>query len=877
MTTRAPCLPLSIPLLLFAAAAHAADSPPTEEQSPSATAPVTTVVAQATVDAAAVPVVVAQASPETPPPAPTVIAQAAPPNNAASDSEPIAVEKIVVTSQKRAQDVQAVPVSISVLNATEMESQHLVNYEDLSRIIPGVSFNSGYAGEGLTNIVIRGISATGGSSTVGIYLDDVSIATKNFYDPGSASPRFLDFQGIEVLRGPQGQLYGDSSEGGTIRYISNQPQMFDRSGEVAGDVSFTKHGSVNWNTTGVLNLPVSPGLFALRGSVYVSSDSGWIDNYSFNQGSCTETLVQTYGACQSIAQTKGPLQAKGVNRESDFTFHLIGKLTPGNDWTITPTYFHQVAQTSDNAAFYPTLGLYEQDKEVQEPSHDKMDLATLSVKKSFEAFDFTSVSGWYRRDLNRQEDGTFFNSTAFGEFFLDPVLGPYNPVTMIPVLFPNGTPQQIANYQNFNDTVISNLPSTVHFHTTYHNISQELRLSSSEDSKSPLKWVAGAYYAQQTIHNLDFQQIPGIDTVFTGFYGFPLEANSQTINGAAAPGQTLFPNDIDESDDRTYVERQIAFFGQADYDLTPTWHFGLGARYTRTHEDFHSTEIGFYQIGNISPYYQEASFYSVTPKASVSHDVTANDKVYASIGEGFRSGGPTGPIVFGSEGVCNFDLTNIGQPSQPVKFDSDKLWTGELGSKNLLLDGRLTVDGALFYTKWSNIQQQIYLPTCGYYFTANVGDARIYGGELEAAWRVTNELRLTLALSAESATITSTKYPAVIAPGAHVVDVPDATLAAGVSYTIPFFSNYKLVSRANYSFIGHSYGSYQTNNSNYSNPGYGVLTLSATMVDKKSEFSVYAKNALNNQTIIQRPEINTVFEGYTVRPLTVGVTAKLKF
>lgn len=866
MTTRTPCLTVAIPVLLFAVATHAAEPPAPGEQSSPAQGPVMTVVAQATTNTPPdAPMTVAQASPDTPPPQPTVVAQVAPPANSTSDSEPITVEKIVVTSQKRAQDVQAVPVSISVLNATDMESQHVLNYEDLSRVIPGVSFNSGYAGEGLTNIVIRGISATGGASTVGIYLDDVSIATKNFYDPGSASPRFLDFQGIEVLRGPQGQLYGDSSEGGTIRYISNQPQMFDRSGEVAADTSFTKHGSFNWNTTGVLNLPVMPGVFALRGSVYLSSDSGWIDNYSFNGANCTEALVQAAGACQSTQQTQGPLRAKGVNRESDFTFHLLGKWTPGNDWTITPGYFHQVAQTSDNSSFYPSLGLYEQDKEVQEPSHDKMDLASLSVKKSFEAFDFTSVSGWYRRDLNRQEDGTFFNSTAFGEFFLDPVLG-----SIVP-------PQQVGAAQTFNDTVISNLPSTVHFHTTYRQLSQELRLSSSEDSKSPFKWVAGAYYAQQTIHNLDYQQIPGIDTVFTGFYGFPLEAVGQTINGLAAPGQTLFPNDIDEYDDRTYVERQTALFGQLDYDLTPTWHFGLGARYTRTHEDFHSTEVGFYQIGNISPYYQESSFYSVTPKASVSHDLTPNDKVYASIGEGFRSGGPTGPIVYGPEGVCNFDFTNIGQTSQPIKFDSDKLWTGELGSKNTLLDNRLTLDGALFYTKWSNIQQQIYLPTCGYYFTANVGDARIFGGELEAAWRVTSELRLTLALSAESATITSTKYPAVIAPGAHVVDVPDLTLAAGVAYTIPFFSNYKLVSRANYSFIGHSYGSYQTDNSNYSNPGYGVLTLSATMVDKKTEFSVYAKNALNNQTIIQRPEVNTVFEGYTVRPLTVGLTAKLKF
>jgi iron complex outermembrane receptor protein len=850
MTMRPSCYLVSVLLLpMLAAAAYAADPPKPAEEPPTAVSPPATVVAQAASD-----------TPDQQPAA-IVVAQAATDTGGA-----VAVEKVVVTAQKRAQELQAVPVSISVLNANELESQHIVNYEDLSRSIPGVSFNSGYASEGLTNIVIRGISATGGASTVGLYLDDVSIATKNFYDPGSVSPRFLDFQGIEVLRGPQGQLYGDSSEGGTIRYIPNQPNLYERSGEVMGDTSFTKHGNINYNATGILNLPLSPGVFGVRASVYTSSDSGWINNYTFNGANCTEALVVAAGACQGTPQTQGALQAKGVNRESDITFHLIGKLTPGNDWTITPAFFHQVAQTSDSSSFYPSLGgLYNQDKEVQEPSHDKFDLISLSVKKGFEYFDFTSVSGLFHRDLQRQEDGTFFNSTAFGEFFLDPVVG-----SIVP-------PGQVAAAQTFNDTVISNLPSTVHFQTTYRQFSQELRLSSPDDSRSALKWVGGAYYAIQTIHNIDFQQIPGIDTTFTKFYGFPLEQVGTIINPAAAPGQTLFPNDIDESDDRTYVERQTALFGQLDYDLTPTWHFGLGARYTRTHEDFHSTEIGFYQIGNISPYYQEASFYSVTPKATVSHDIDANNKIYGSIGEGFRSGGPTGPIVFGPTSVCNTDFTNIGQPSQPIKFDSDKLWTGELGSKNILLDNRLVLDGALFYTKWSNIQQQIYLPTCGYYFTANVGDARIYGGELEAAWRVTSNLRLTLALSAESATITNTKYPIVISPGAHLIDVPAETVAAGVAYTMPFLSEYALTTRANYSFTGHAYGSYQVGNSNYSNPGYGVLNLSATMVNKKCEFSIYAKNALNNQTIIQRPEVNTVFEGYTVRPLTVGVTAKLKF
>jgi iron complex outermembrane receptor protein len=99
----------------------------------------------------------------------------------------------------------------------------------------------------------------------------------------------------------------------------------------------------------------------------------------------------------------------------------------------------------------------------------------------------------------------------------------------------------------------------------------------------------------------------------------------------------------------------------------------------------------------------------------------------------------------------------------------------------------------------------------------------------------------------------------------------------GVAYSTPVFSDFLMTSRANFLFTGHSYGSYQTYNSNYSNPAYGVWNLSVVIENKQYEFMAYAKNAFNNQEIIQRPEINTVFEGYTVRPRTIGVQAKLKF
>ncbi|MFI4940133.1 MAG: TonB-dependent receptor [Burkholderiales bacterium] len=781
---------------------------------------------------------------------------------AAADAGGTALEQVVVTSQKRAQDVQDVPVSISVLSHDQLQSQHIANFDDLSRSVPGVAFNAVSASEGETNVTIRGVSSTAGSATVSLYLDDVSITTKNFWDFAS-QPRFSDLQSIEVLRGPQGTLWGDSSEGGTIRFIPVEPNMKNFSGEVSADVSETRHGSFNDSGSVVLNVPVNPGIFAVRASLSSSFDNGWIDNYT----------------------QQGSLANAGVNSDSATTFHIMGKITPNDDLTIKPAFFRQINNAKDNNAFYLnnpnansggvgstfTPGLYMQDKQVREFSQDLMSLGSLSIHNDFHTFEFTSVTGVFHRSDNRQEDGTFYNSTLFAQLFLDPA-------------FPQ--------YQSQNDSIIGNLPSPVEMKTDYRQVSQEFRISSPENSKDPLKWVTGLYYEDQVIHNTDFQRIPGINTAFQGIYGFSLDSPQSDAAVIGIPGTTLFPGDIDEADDRTYREKQVALFGQLDYDLRPDWHAGLGGRFIKASEDFVSAENGFYQNGNLGfsqpgdinpPFTQSQTFTKFTPKVTLSHDIDSNNQLYASVGEGFRLGGPTGPIP-ATSCTATGDFAQNGITTPPTSFKSDSLWTYELGSKNILADNRFSLNTAIFYTSWKNVQQQVDLTGCGFVFIENVGNAEIFGGEVEAAAKVTRALKVSMTVSRESATITSTNNPLAAPVGAHLIDVPNLTATLGASYTAAMENGSKLVTRANYAWTGHSNGSLQPllptsglPNPAFNNNGYGVLNLSASLTSKSYDLTLYAKNALNNQTIIQSPSINTVTEGYTVRPLTVGMTSTFRF
>ncbi len=801
-------------------------------------------------------------------------AQTQPASPAPGPSGAATVQEVVVTAQKRSQNLQEVPISITALSGNDVAAAHVTGFDDLSRIAPALSIDTA-ASVGTTNVSIRGVSSQAGAATTGLYLDDVSITTKNFFYEGAVEPILPDLDRIEVLRGPQGTLYGDSSEGGTIRYIAKGPSMTAFTGDAMAETSNTAHGGQNYGGSATVSIPLVPDVLALRISGSSSSDSGWIDHY-------TQAL-----APDASVLGGGVRDRKGVNSERAEALHVSAKWMPGGGWTVTPAFYYQRQHQDDSSAFYvqvPGLGLYDQDKLVSEPGTDTMTLGSLNIQKDLGFATLTSITGVFDRQTKRRQDGTFFNSSSFVALLEGP--------PAVPLPTPNVPLGQALN-------ILADLPSAVGLDTDYKQFTQELRLSSADRPGSKLHWVAGFYFAQQKIHNTDYQHIMGINSTFQNLFGVPMEATAieDTFN-AGVPGTTLFAQDQDESDDRTYKEIQYSVFGQVDWDFLPQWHLSVGGREQWATEHYTSLETGFYQIGNlgftgypagtpVSAYTQQSTLTSFTPKVTLTHDFSSQQNVYASAGEGFRLGGPTGPIVYGPETVCSADFGLINQTSQPTKFGSDSLWTYELGSKGRYLDGRLTLNGAVFYTDWHNIQQQIYLPDCGYYFTENVGDARIYGGELEGRLVIVDGLLLSAQFSAESATVTRSINPVTVPVGSHLVDVPQAS--ANINLAYDWMVNDKLSVRPfiSYEWTGRSNGSYQrfTNtvalgsltNLNYNNPAYGVLNANVTLAYGQYELSVYAKNLLDDQTIIQTPEINTVYEGYTVKPRTVGVSLKAYF
>ena len=170
----------------------------------------------------------------------------------ANDPNSNRLDDIVVTAQKTSEPLSKVPISIAAVSGDALAAQHIVNYADLSRAVPNLSFSS-FGGPGQSNIEIRGISSQAGSATTGIYLDDVPINVLNLYTTGATEPHFFDIDRVEVLRGPQGTIYGASSMGGTIHFVSNQPDLHKLEGNVHSSVGATQGGGVNYEEGSVVN------------------------------------------------------------------------------------------------------------------------------------------------------------------------------------------------------------------------------------------------------------------------------------------------------------------------------------------------------------------------------------------------------------------------------------------------------------------------------------------------------------------------------------------------------------------------------------------------------------------------------------------------
>ncbi|MET3106222.1 iron complex outermembrane receptor protein [Oxalobacteraceae bacterium GrIS 2.11] len=776
---------------------------------------------------------------------------------ASAASKQSGIQTVVVTAQKRKEDASKVPISISVIGGDELVAQHITDYADITRSIPNISFTGagggGDAGDGpgLSNIQIRGISSSAGSATVGIYLDDVSMTQANQYSMGSPEPKFFDIDHVEVLRGPQGTLYGASSMGGTLKFITNQPNTKEESVDFYTELSQTKGANTpNYSGNVVLNKPLIPNELAIRIGVQAEHQGGYINQVDANANEI----------------------AKGINWQDNGVIRLGFKWTPTKDLTILPNIIHQKVKTGDTDVSYgqllvggnPTtppvpLPNYETSKTTHETGSDELTVPSLTINYSTDIGDITSVTSYFKRTFTRVQDGTVTNSANIAQNSIDNVNFP-----------------DLAN-------AVSLLPSAVTLANQVKQVSQELRLASKpyQEGGSPITWLVGTYFANghTNIHENDF--VYGINSTFASAgqspTAYPGVWNTNNVADASQVSEG-FPGDNTWHGDYGYHDSQQSVFGESTYYFTPGLHATVGMRYLRAKQEFNSFQDLFFQSD--APTYNAASVTGskATPKFAVVWEVSPTNSVFATAAEGFRLGGTNSALPLGP---CQ-----LTQPN-PSSFSSDSLWSYEVGDKARFLNNTVTLNTSLFYVKWKNLQQQLEL-ACSFSYDVNVGNATSYGAEAELKIKPIPSLLLDVAGGYTHATLDDNSgadagvYGAT--KGAWIAGVPNFNLAITGTYSYDITDDYFGFVRAAAHFVGTSYGGFSLlpsglTNPDFNRPAYHTIDLSTGVSYKEWEATLFVKNAANNNMVIQKPIEQANFGGevYRIAPRQIGVSLSAKF
>ncbi|MBW7945596.1 MAG: TonB-dependent receptor [Sphingomonadaceae bacterium] len=504
-------------------------------------------------------------------------------------AQDVAGDVIIITALKRDTNLQDTPISISAITGDAISNSGVQSIADLNSSVPSLSFVDG--GPSQRRVVIRGIQAAG-EPTVGTYYDETPvtgvIGAGN--DAGGSTPelRLFDVERVEVLRGPQGTLYGSGSMGGTLRVIYRKPtNEFDAA--IDTSLSATKHGGANFEGSAMLNVPIVEDKVAVRATGFYRKADGYIDNTT--------------------------LGIKDVNEQKYYGGRLLLRLTPTEDLTVDAAYYMNRSRT-DTPSWTLSSGKYNSDALTRQPMRDDVDLFSLTAAYDFGGVVLTATGSYMERDISTVSDVSRFirsTRTAAG------CGARLNGSASIPC---EGA--QLADYYALVD---SQSTSALFPQQNMEAWTAELRLSS--DGTGPLNWTVGGFFSDRDIH-----------------------VENPQVNADPVTGAILYPLQIATSRYINDSLRQVAAFGELSYDVTDRLNLTAGIRYFRYDKDINGeTTLGSILVGAVvRPLsFVDSSEDGTVLKFNASYKITDDVLFYAEASQGFRPGGANQVIGLAQE------------------------------------------------------------------------------------------------------------------------------------------------------------------------------------------------------------------------------------
>ena len=705
---------------------------------------------------------------------------------AAAEEEASAGDDIIVTAQKREENLQDVPISVQALGTKKLDQLGISNFNQYSQQLPSVSFQT--SAPGATTVYMRGVASGGDGNhsgslpSVGVYLDEQPVTTIG----GTLDVHIYDIARIESLAGPQGTLYGASSEAGTIRIITNKPSTAGFEGRVDGELNTVRKGGVGGKLEGMINAPISESM-AFRAVGFYQRDAGFIDNVPG-----TRSFLPTPGG---ITANNTAFVKKNYNDTETYGGRAALKIDLDDSWTVTPTVLYQKQKTHGTYGFDPTVGDLQVQHFFPEFGSDRFVQGALTIEGKLGNWDVTYAGAYLDRKRSSSSDYTDYAETY------DNLYSSYG---------------GIAGYFYFTDALGNTIDPRQKVIGSDHfkKLSQEFRIASPQDSR--FRVVAGAFYQRQSNDIHQDYQVANLDPLLS-------------VNGL--PG-TLWLTE------QHRIDRDYAAFGEASFDILENLTLTAGGRLFK----FDNSLIGFFGFGR-NP---GNGFSDSPPNAAGSNRTgvaqcftTAGDRLYDRDTDTYSSSLTLLPAAVAGGPCTNLARFVPGKGLVPVKakgdgfthrlnltwkpadkvllygtwsrgfrpgginrrgtippYAPDYLTNFELGWKTTLADGKVRLNGAIYQQQWKSFQFS-FLGQNSFTEIHNGPNARIRGIEVDATANLG-----ALALNAAAA-YTDAKTRQNLCS----VDDPTFTCSTGGNFIaapkgtrLPITPKFKVSGNARYSF-----------------------------------------------------------------------------
>ncbi|MEG3175528.1 TonB-dependent receptor [Sphingomonas sp. RB3P16] len=655
------------------------------------------------------------------------LAQTAPPEPVATPSDN---GDIIVTATKRSETLQSVPISVQALSTKRLDELNISNFAQYAQQLPSVSFQALGGTPGTNVIYMRGVASGGDGNhsgslpSVGVYLDEQPVTTIG----GNLDVHIYDIARIESLSGPQGTLYGASSEAGTIRIITNQPDLTHTYGRADIEGNKVSKGGYGGKAEGMINFPLTP-FAALRVVGFYQRDAGYIDNVPGTRQFCGGSTFDAAGNCvkDGITVNNAAFVKKDYNDTEIAGGRAALKVDLDSNWTVTPTVMYQDTRSHGAYGYDAKVGDLQVQHFYPEYRRDRFIQAGLTITGKIGNWDLTYAGAYLDRKAAQSQDYTDY-AEAYDNLY--------------------SKAGGIAGYFYFKDNAGNPIDSRQRIVASDHfkKMSQELRIASPSGDRFRL--VAGAFYQRQSNAIHQDYQVPGLATTLS-------------VNGH--PG-TLWLTE------QHRVDKDYAMFGEASYDITPQLTATVGGRAFI----YDNSLIGFFGFGR-----DPANGYNTTPYNAAGSSRTGVAGCFTNTGTRLRdavaaggsttllpaavAGGPctnlgvyngaTGsvdPVTASGQGATyRFNLSwkpatgvllyatasrgfrpgGINRRADVASYAADFLTNYELGAKTTLLGGKLRLNGAIYQQDWDKFQFS-FLGANSFTEIHNGPNARVRGVEL---------------------------------------------------------------------------------------------------------------------------------------------------